>query len=182
MSGRPPIDVNPVDVAIEMLTASLPGFESRFVDGRDAVGIRGALPIAAEVSRETIFYPIYRRPVFMSTDARALMDATESDEARAIRHARQREALREELAPIVGRIADEIRRRAIGAVGLEPVMLAREGRARADGRRQWYGEGRAAGIREGRIQAMREWQEAAERIRDLADEMSKLEESGEIDE
>lgn len=182
MSGRPPIDVNPVDVAIEMLTAELPGFESRFVDGRDAVGIRGGLPIAAELSHEMVMYPIYRRPVFMSEDARRSMDAHETDEARAIRHARQREALREELAPIISRVTDEIRRRAIDAVGLEPVMRAREERARADGRRQGYGEGRAAGIREGRIEAMREWQEAAERIRDLADEMSKLEESGELDE
>jgi len=169
MSG--PTDVNPVNVAIEMLTAALPGFESRFVDGRDAVGIRGALPIAAEASREIIMWPIYRRPVFTDCAARTLMDLLESDEARAIRHARQREVLREELAPIVGQIVESVQRLGIDALGLDPVIAERERVARERGRREGYNAGREAGIREGRVQVLSEMAEVGERLRDLADEM-----------
>lgn len=161
MSARGPIDVSPTAVAIEMLTEALPGFESRFVDGRDAVGIRGALPIAAEVSAETIMYPIYRRPVFMDVAARDLMDSIETDEARAIRHARQRETLLEMLAPVVNRIVEEIHRRGIEALGLEPVIAERERRAAERGRRDGYDAGRTTGRREGRAELLLEWQEAA---------------------
>lgn len=166
-----PTDINPADVAVEMLTEALPGFEARFVNGRDAVGIRGALPIAAEVSAETIMYPIYRRPIFMDVGARALMDALETDEHRLIRHARQREAIREELAPVVRQIVERVQGFAIEAVNLMPVIAEREATARRQGHRQGFAEGRAEGVREGRIAAMEEWQEAAERLRDLAAEM-----------
>lgn len=166
-----PTDLNPADVAIEMLTEALPGFESRFVNGRDAVGIRGALPIAAEVSAETIMFPIYRRPVFMDVGARALMDALETDEHRLIRHARQREAIREELAPVIGHIVEGVQRFAIDAVNLEPVIGERERRARESGRRQGYDDGRSAGIREGRVQVLAELEEVRERLIDIASEM-----------
>lgn len=166
-----PTDVNPADVAIEMLTEALPGFESRFVGSRDAVGIRGALPIAAEVSAETIMWPIYRRPVFMDVAARNLMDALETDEHRAIRHARQRETLLEELAPIINRIVESVQRLGIDALGLEPVIADRERRARESGRRDGYAEGRSAGIREGRVQVLAELEEVRERLIDIASEM-----------
>lgn len=179
MSARGPIDVSPTAVAIEMLTEALPGFESRFVDGRDAVGIRGALPIAAEVSAETIMYPIYRRPVYMSEEARATMDLVESDEARAIRHARQRETLLEMLAPVVNRIVEEIHRRGIEALGLEPVIAERERRAAERGRRDGYGAGRADGIREGRVQVLSEIEEVRERIHALADAFGEAVPDGE---
>lgn len=164
-------DVNPVDVAIEMLTEALPGFESRFVDGRDAVGIRGALPISAEISHEMVMYPIYRRPVYMDATARGLMDALESDEACAIRHARQREVLREELAPVLAHVIDKIRGLAIEAVGLEPVIAERERHAAERGRRDGYDAGRTAGRREGRAELLLEWQEAADTIRAMLAEM-----------
>lgn len=170
MSGLP-TDVNPVDVAIEMLTEALPGFATQFVDGRDSVGIRGALPIAAEVSREMVMYPIYRRPVYMDASARGLMDALESDEARAIRHARQREVLRHELASTIGHVVDEIRRLAIEATGLEAVIVERERVATERGRRDGYAAGRDAGRREGRAELLLEWQEAAETIRAMLAEM-----------
>jgi len=166
-----PTDINPADVAIEMLTEALPGFASQLVDGRDSIGIRGALPIAADVSRDLIFYPLYRAPIYMSTDARAMFDAIETDEARKIRHARQREVLRHELGPTLQHVIDEIRRRAIDAVGLEPVIVERERVARERGMRAGYDAGREKGRREGRAELLREWQEAADTLRGMLDEM-----------
>ena len=149
MSASGPIDVNPVDVAIEMLTEALPGFESRFVEARDAVGIHGALPIAAEVSREMVMYPIYSRPAFIDVAARNTLARTESEAERRMRHARQREALEVELEPIVRPIVERVQRLAIDAVGLAPVIEEREHRAREAGRREGHAEGREAGMREG---------------------------------
>lgn len=175
-----PIDVNPADVAIEMLTEALPGFESRFVDGRDAVGIRGALPIAVEVSRDLIMYPIYRRPVYSrASSARAFMDALESDEARAARHARQREALHEELEPIIRPIIERIQRLAIDAVGLEPVIVERERVERERGMRAGYDAGREKGRREGRAELLREWQDAAATLRGMLDGMPGVDDAEE---
>ena len=179
MSARGPIAVSPIGVVIEMLTEALPGFESRFVDGRDAVGIRGALPIAAEVSAETITYPIYRWPVIMDIAARDLMDSIETDEARAIRHARQRETLLEMLAPVVNRIVEDIHRRGIEALGLEPVIAERERRAAERGRRDGYAAGRADGVRAGRVQVLSEIEEVRERIHALADAFGEAVPDGE---
>jgi hypothetical protein len=179
MSARGPIDVNPVDVAIEMLTEALPGFESRFVSGRDAVGIRGALPIAAEISRDMVMYPIYQRPVYMSEEARSTMDLFESDEARAIRHARQRETLLEMLAPTVNQIVETIHRLGIEALGLEVVIAERERRAAERVLRDGYGAGRADGIREGRVQVLSEIEEVRERIHALADAFGEAVPDGE---
>ena len=110
----------------------------------------------------------------MSEEARDLMNATETDEARAIRHARRREVLREELAPIIGRIVETIHRCGIEALGLEPVIAERERRAAERGRRDSYDAGRTAGRREGRAELLLEWQEAAETIRSLADSFAEM--------
>lgn len=140
MSGRP-IDLDPADVAVDMLRAELPGFESKIVAARDAIGIRGALPIGAEVSRETVMYPVYSH-VFVDVAARDAL-RFESDLDRLARHERQREALKRELAPIVERITTRIRELAIEATGLGPVITARVNEAREHGRRIGYEEGRA---------------------------------------
>lgn len=144
-----PIDVDPAEVAAEMIGRRLPGFESRVVAARDAVGIRGALPIAAEVSREMVMYPVYSRPAFVDVAARDRHARTESEAERRMRHARQREALEIELEPIVSPIVERVQRLAIDAVGLGPVIEEREHRAREAGRREGRAEGHAAGMREG---------------------------------
>lgn len=150
MSAGLPIDVDPEDVALEMLKAELPGFESRIVAASNAIGIRGALPIAMEASRDVIFWPIMRSPTFVDVKARSFFDALESDEARALRHARQREALKAELEPVIDHIAERIREYAIKAVGLEKVIAERERKARIDGQRVGHEIGRQAGYRDGR--------------------------------
>lgn len=139
------IDVNPADVAVEMLTEALPGFESRIIAARDAVGIRGALPIGAEVSHEAIMWPVFGSPAFVDVQARALFDATESDAMRAHRHAQQREALRRDLAPVIDRIVEQVRNLAIDAVGLAPVIAERERKAFERGRHEGYQAGLAKG-------------------------------------
>lgn len=161
MSAGLPIDVDPVTVAVDMLKAELPGFESKIVPARDALGIRGALPIAAEVSAELIMWPLYRSPAFVDVGARLLFDALETEEARAARHERQREALKLELEPTISHITERIRRMAIDAVGLEPVIVERERVAKLRGEREGY----EAGRRQGRADAMREWAETMQELR-----------------
>lgn len=156
-----PIDVNPEDVAVDMLKAELPGFETMIVGARDALGIRGALPISTEVSRELILWPIMRSPHFVDVKARAFFDALETDDARAARHAQQREALKRELEPTIAHITERVRRFAIDAVGLEPVIAERERVARLRGEREGY----EAGRRQGRADAMREWAETMQELR-----------------
>lgn len=150
MSDRLPIDVDPVDVALDMLKAELPGFESQMMPGRDAIGIRGGLPIRAELSAEVVYWPLMHSPIFVDVQARSTFDAIEPDDMRRARHGRQREALREELAPVIERIAGSIRERAIAAVGLEKVIAERERKARIDGQRVGHEIGRQAGYRDGR--------------------------------
>lgn len=162
MSGRP---IDPVDVAVEMLTAELPGFESRFVAVRDAVGIRGALPIGAELSREMVMYPIYSaRPIFPSDLERMVGKAIEAGHATpaelAIADAKERERIKRELAPVIEHVTSRIRQLAIEAVGLEAVIREREHRAIEAGRREGDAIGYARGIREGRAAGIRSVVEA----------------------
>lgn len=136
-------DVDPVDVALDMLKAELPGFEAQMIAARDAIGIRGGLPIRAELSAETVLWPISRSPIF---------ELALDDVAPAV----VRDALKLELEPVIDRIVERIRRLAIDAVGLEKVIVERERRARIDGERVGHALGFAAGKREGRAEATRE--------------------------
>lgn len=157
------IDVDPTDVAVEMLRAELPGFESRMMTARDAIGIRGALPIGASLPAETLFYPImHRGGIFVDVDERCRLAREETIVEREARHAKQREALRRELAPVIEKITTEIRRLAIEAVGLEPVIREREHRAIEAGRRDGYAAGLEAGKREGRVELLAEISDALE--------------------
>lgn len=178
--GRPlPVDVDPSEVAVDMLKAELPGFESRIVPERDALAIRGALPIANEVSARVIFYPLMRSNVFVDRDARNLLDALESDLARRTRHERQREALRHELAPVVEMIAKSVRDFGIEALGLKPIIEASVNAARIDGQRVGYTLGKNDGYRAGRDDGFAEGaeHERARLIRKLAidDELDEIE-------
>ena len=165
MTGLP-LDVNPEDVALEMLKAELPGFESRIVPERNAIGIRGALPISTEVSRELIMYPLMHSTIFVDRGSRNLLDALEPDTMRAARHAQQREALKLELEPTISHITERVRAHAIEAVGLEKVIREREERAAKVGRRDGYAAGHDAGVAEGRRQVTLEWATAMQELRD----------------
>ncbi|UYL87166.1 hypothetical protein QEH40_gp45 [Microbacterium phage OscarSo] len=159
------LDVDPSEVAAAMIAKALPGFESRVVPARDAVGIRGALPIGAEVSRETFFYPVYSfRPAYVDTLERDRLVRDETPAEREARHAEQRAALERELAPVVGPIVDKIRRLAIEAVGLEELIAERERRARIDGQRVGHELGFTAGKRAGRLEVLAEIAAAAEAL------------------
>lgn len=173
-------DVDPVDVAVDMLREELPGFEALIDSARDQVAIRGGLPIKAGLSTEIIYHMVPRPPVIDSVfrDFREVF-APEDDRAREARHAEQRKALALVVAPAVGRIVDEIRRFAIDAVGLEPVIAERELAARKRGREEGYREGRETGRREGRAELLLEWQEAAEMVRGLADAFAEAVPDGE---
>lgn len=155
-------EINPVDVAIEMLKAELPGFDSRFVAARDAVGIRGGLPIAAELSAETIMYPVYSMD-WRFDDAKMGRSITEAIDAGiatpaeiALVEAKERAKIKRELAPIVETIVRRIRNLAIEAVGLEAEIRQREARAIDAGRREGDLIGYGRGVREGRAAAMRD--------------------------
>lgn len=149
-----PIDVDPAEVAVAMLKAALPGFESRIDGHRDQIEIRGALPIATTVSAHAIYYPIRRSDVFVDIRARHLYDAIEPDVQRLARHERQREALRHELGPYIEMIAENVRRFGIEALGLEPVIAEREKKAHDRGRREGWAGGDSEGYARGRREAM----------------------------
>jgi flagellar biosynthesis/type III secretory pathway protein FliH len=174
-------DVDPAEVAAEMLKAALPGFESRINPDRDSLVIHGALPVAYEVNREVIYYPVYRRDVYRENPfARAVRDATEPDAEREIREAaeraRQTEALKVELADLVAHIAENVQRFAIEAVGLEAVIAAREEKARDLGRREGFREGREMGAREGRAEGIREVARVLMTGTDLGDAIDSIRE------
>lgn len=153
-------DVDPAEVAADMLKAALPGFESRINAARDSLVIHGALPIAYEVDSQAVYYPVMRPAYIENPFARAMRDATEDDRAReareTIERARQTEALKRELAPLVEHIVESVQRFAIEAVGLEAAIAAREEKARDLGRREGFREGREMGAREGRAEGIRE--------------------------
>lgn len=164
-------DVDPAEVAAEMLKALLPGFESRINPATDKLVIHGALPIGLTVDSQVVYYPLMRdvyRESPLGGFARALRDVSETDAEREIREAaeraRQTEALKRELAYTVADIAERIQRYAIEAVGLEPVIAERERRAAERGRSEGYVEGKRAGRREilAELDAIREEREQAE--------------------
>lgn len=130
-------DVDPAEVARDMLKEALPGFESRIDAAHNAVAIRGALPIGANVSREALYWAIPSTHFGLSVPM-------------------TREIATEAAAPVVRHIVEEIQHHAIGAVNLEPVIRERERVARMQGEREGHAAGRSAGITEGT---------AAERLR-----------------
>lgn len=159
------IDVNPVDVAVDMLREALPGFATKIDPAIDSVVIHGALPIAAKASTEQIRFLLYRPGYF---EAPLVSKVSMADEA--LIRARQTEALKRELEPMVSAIVENIQRRAIEAVGLEAEIRRREERARIDGRRFGFIEGKIAGRREGRQEILAELAELAQVARGDDDE------------
>lgn len=161
------IDVNPVDVAVEMIRAALPGFESRVDPAIDAVVIHGALPITSQVSAQAIFYPLMR-PAYIDPAMRSAIALHATEAELEIMRAQQRDALRLELAPIVERIVDTVRGYGIEALGLKGVIEDRERRARIDGRRLGFVEGKGEGRREGMAARIRLFsdEELREELRD----------------
>ncbi len=154
--------VNPVDVIVEMLTAALPGFESAFIKDRDAVGIRGALPIRAEVSAEAIMFPVMMAPRFEHPDDvdRSILAALAGDFATGpeinLAAARERKRVERELEPMLTHITAHVRGLGIAALGLGPVMERERQEAREQGRREGRVGGFEDGKREGRREAIRE--------------------------
>lgn len=159
------VRVDPVDVAIEMLKEELPGFSHLIDPSRMSVRIRGALPIASEVSMDAMMFPIPMLPEPMSPVSRAILDVLESDETRMIRLAqervRQTKIIKRMVAPFVGHIVTNIREFGIDALNLEPTLKAREEAVREEAHRAGHAEGKEDGIREGRKAAFREIVEAA---------------------
>lgn len=154
-------------IAAEMLKKRLPGFETKIDGGRYSVVIHGALPIASRVSAEAIIYPIYdsRFSPEPSGIARALRDATETDDMRAVREAKERAAIELAIEPSIARIDDTIKRFGIEALGLEAWITEREARAREAGKREGFAAGHAAGMAQGRREILAEL-DAIRRIRD----------------
>lgn len=154
-------------IAADMLKKALPGFASRIVPERDAIAIRGALPVAAEVTMNTIVYPVSRPWRFDAVPDRvreALFDSISTDAQREREARLARERVEDEIRPSVEQIVERVRRYAIDAVGLEEHIARREERARDLGKREGYDEGRRFGWRTGRAALLREIREASDAL------------------
>lgn len=155
------IRVDPVEIAVEMLREELPGFDTRIDGGVQKVRIRGALPIAMQMDKETIYYAVpYPIDVNPSVIGKAIMDVLETDENRTIRlaaeRAKERERVKRYVTPFVEHIVKSIREYGIEALNLEKYIEEREKRAGERGRQEGYTEGFKKGERAGRHKLMQE--------------------------
>lgn len=147
-------DVDPAEVAADMLREALPGFEASIVASRGQIEIRGGLPIKGALSAESVYHMVPRPPVIDNVfrDFREIF-APEDPAARAARRAEQTTALKLYVAPMVGALVEEVQGFAIHAVGLEPVIAHREEDAHHAGVREGHAIGLAEGIEKGRAEA-----------------------------
>ena len=160
------VRIDPVDVAIEMLKEELPGFSHLIDPSRMSVRIRGALPIASEVSMDAIMFPIPMLSDPMSPVSKAILDALESDATRMIRLAAERERqttiIKRTITPFVEYIVTNIRQFGIEALNLEGCIRKREADAAFEAKRVAYRAGYNDGKRDGRKEMLKELLEAAD--------------------
>lgn len=146
-------ELDPVNVAVDMLKKALPGFETRIFDRMNAIEIRGALPIYGQVSQESILMPVGGRSPW--------------DNRNLDRTAIESLLFRDTIEPIIERVQQE----AIKAVNLQPridrMVEAAIRQAKIDARR----EGVEEGIRQGRIQVLRELEEARQGLTEVLDNL-----------
>ena len=140
--------LDPAEVAADMLRKQLPGFDTRIIASRDAISIRGALPIYAGISQETVRYPVLyaERGGFGEPHLGSL---TQID-------------LEELVMPIVSEIVDQVQKLAIEAVNLRPRIDRLVKESEQQGRQQGYQEGLKKGHQEGRRELLQELEYASQ--------------------
>lgn len=158
----PITEIDPVDVAIEMLREELPGFESIFSKRTMSVQVRGSLRVQSETDAETFYYPIPTMATYVDLGRAERERANETDLERAERYARERKFVRHMISPIVAHIVESARTLGIEALNLEPVMKAREEQVRREAHMAGKAEGFENGKRAGRREAFKELLEAAD--------------------
>jgi hypothetical protein len=161
-------DVDPADVAADMLREALPGFAAKINPATDSIVVDGVLRIGSTLPAEAahnVVFPIYRDGFFEAPAARMFREALMPDDEREVyereQRAKQTEALKRELAPLVAKIVEDAQRFGIEALGLKPVIAERVEKARREGRSEGFLDGREQGRRDGRREMLEELAAAA---------------------
>lgn len=158
----PITEIDPVDVAIEMLKEELPGFEHLFSKRIMAVQVTGNLRVAHQIDAETFYYPIPTVATYVDLGLAERQRQRETNLERLERLDREKKYIRHMIGPIVRHIVDTTRNLGIEALNLEPVLQAREEAVRREAHMAGKAEGFENGKRAGRREAFKELLEAAD--------------------
>lgn len=162
MPIEPITDLDPVEVALEMLKEELPGFESLFSKRNMAVQVTGSLRVGSQTDAHIFYYPIPVMVTYVDLDLAERRRQKETNLERAERLDRERNYIRRMITPIVANIVESARTLGIEALNLEPVMKAREEQVRREAHMAGHSEGFENGKRAGRREAFKELLEAAD--------------------
>jgi len=161
LTAEPVLD--PVEVAVELLSEALPGFRTKIKPHTGSVRMEGALPIAQEFNQDWLVWPIrgahsLREPQDPVSDA--LRDVVEMPHQRAQRFAKRRLRVEEDISDQIRALVSRIQDFAIDAVSLQPEIDRRVAEAEKRAHEKGRAEGKEDGIREGRRLATEEFIEA----------------------